>query len=317
MPSRRAVLGSSVALAATLAGCSDLNGDGTDDDGGGTTPTAGVDAAVDWLPAPEGGGDAPTPQFTATDFEQIAALDDRFDGYDPTRMPPVRYDPDPIGVGLADLSYAVHTSWSFRQAVRGEFDRSAVESRLDDAGYERSETTAGFGLYAGDSADVAVGDEHVCWSASNLDDGVDPSLTAAVAAKAGDGARAVDENERLSSLVDRLGTGIRYGGEAAAEGTLESDLPGPLVARGGRTTVDGETMTTEHLLVYDGAADVPEGDARERLRADLAGLTTLLDAADLTVEVDGATLRATGTYETAAWVEAVREQTGGTTADGG
>jgi len=314
MPSRRTILSGSAAVAAALAGCAGL---GNDSDDGTDTPDGGVDdgSPLRWLPAPDGGA---TASFSANDVREVRELADSVDDYDPERMPPVRYAPDPVGVELAALDAVVHTSWSFQQAVRAEFDRSAVESRLDDEeDYERAETTAGFALYAGGNVDVAVGDGHVCWSASNLDDGVDPTLTRAVEAKAGDGTRALAANDRLSSLADHLEPGLRYAGEAAAEGTLDWNVGGPVVARGGWTTLDGETMTTEHLLLYDEAADVPEGDAREQLREDLAALSSLLDPADVTVEVDGTALRATGSYEAAAWVDVVREQTGATTtADG-
>jgi len=309
MPSRRTLLTSSAALATALAGCADLgndSGDGSDTpDGDGTTTPGGTvdDDPLGWLPAPASGT---TASFTANDIERVYELADLVEAYDPGRMPPVRYAPAPVGIDRSALAYAVHTNWSFQQAVRAEFDRAAAESRLDENGtYERAETTAGFALYAGGQVDVAVGDGRICWSASNLDDGVDPTLTAAVEAKAGDGDRALATNDRLASLVDRLGTGLEYGGEAAAEGTLDTDLPGPLIAYGGRTALDGERVTVERHLVYDGADDVPDDDARDDLLADLAETTQPLSAADLTAEVDGDALVVSGTIEASAWVEAL------------
>jgi hypothetical protein len=318
---RRDVLERTAGLAATgvlagLAGCLD-DGESTptpDDTEAPTesatptdspTPTPPAFELTDWLPAPSTldlgesfGVGVLRPAALAPDADALGS-----DYYD--RLTAVRGLLDLVGVGGEDV--ATHAAIQGGSVIEAPFDRSSVESALEDGGYEASGTREGFTVFEGtadaDQEDrvVAVGDGVLVVGHEGRGDASPRDIvTATVDAGAGATDRLVDAEPSGADLLDRIGdadmavgvlrdppteTRARYG-KFAGNGAL-----------GWRVAVDGDRSGVELHLVFESEDDADADAVQEWV--DGAGPGSLFDRLEGTsVEADGAAVVVEGTIPT-------------------
>lgn len=320
-PERRDVLKRTASIATTgalagLAGCLDDEGSTTTPEDteapteSGTptdspTPTPAAFTFTDWFPAPatldlgESFGVAILrPAALASDADALGT-----DYYD--RLVAVRGTLDLVGVAGEDV--ATHAAIKGGSVIEVAFDRSVVESALEDGGYEASGTREGFTVFEA-TADsdhegrvVAVGDGVLVVGHENRGSATPRDVvTASIDAGAGAADRLVDAEPSAGTLLDRVGPGdiaaailreppteteARYG-RFAGNGAL-----------GWRVSVDGDQSTVQFHLVFESESDADADAVQEWV--DGGGPGSLFDRLEGTsVESDGAVVVVDGTIPT-------------------
>jgi len=279
MPTRRQFLGRAAALAgagcvAALAGCSS----------GSASGTAGY---TDWLAAPELFGG----RRYFFDFYDVAAIRDHRGTFDPSAYEAYRawaadgYDHfglpfDAVDEELLGVNRRV-------TALRGEWDRAALDERLRAAGYVKADPHAGFDLYWHRIAELAVAlDDDRLLRARRTARSPLGTVRLFVDVGTGEKRRYVQADPVVAELTDRLGEATYVHGFPHLR-TDETEVErGEFLgaqARGLARTIDGTETTDRVVVTFDDESDV----VREDLAAWTRNASFFDDARSVDLERDG------------------------------
>jgi hypothetical protein len=274
--SRRAVIRASVTaaglgLAGSLAGCSQLDSLGSsadespDDDTATDTTTS---SYQQWLPAPMA-LDAEHYYFEAVDYEGLQAnephfADSVYSDYAETDL----FRELDIPVDSVESAIFLEPIADRRSpaVVQGEFTEQDVTETLAEFGYEEQSPAGDYAVYVGGSA-IGVTDGRLVFT----DDSERADIDAILNAKAGDGTRYGGASEVMATLLARLGTAtFVYGATSNPTPPDDADPANGLLAGnigfGYQDDVDGETTTTEIVLLFE-SADAVDWMPSPRTRA--------------------------------------------------
>lgn len=251
---------------AGLAGCSGLpNPFGSSGLGFTDLPRPGSTDPVyrEWLPAPAELDDDAYGSLVASPA-QFRSLGDAVPGGFWQHRREIQLRLDYLGVGFDDYDWVVLAGET--SVVAASFDRGAVESAVDDAGYDPAGEHRGFALFDRDDRPrtVAVGDGHLVWS-EGWDPGPErdtlaPTTTVRrfVDAYRGDRPRYPDTDEGLGTLASGIGTPPFAITKPDGAGTFhfylgeprEWDLP-ELLATGSAWTFDEDRTYLWGVLTFE------------------------------------------------------------------
>jgi hypothetical protein len=297
---RSSVAAAGLGLTGSLAGCSqlsDLAGDESPDDGTETETEDTTGSYRQWLPAPAA-FDAEHYYFESVDYGGLQANESHFadsvyrDYAEKELFGELDIPVESVESAMFLGPIARGTSPA---VVQGEFTEQDVASVLTDAGYEEQSPVGDYTVYVGESA-LGVTDGRLVFADAPERDVVDAIL----GAKTGDGTRYGGASEVMATLLARLGTATFVYGATSRPTPPDDAEPtnGSLagnVGFGYQDAVDGETTTTEILLLFE-SADAVDMDAI----AAYTGGDLFADYDSVSSEQDGRLVTITGTVPTSA-----------------
>jgi hypothetical protein len=256
MPTRRRFLGRAAALAgaggvAALAGC--FSGS-----------ASGAAGYTDWLAAPDLFGG----RRYFFDFYDVAAIRDHRGTFDPSAYEAYRawaadgYDHfglpfDAVDEELLGVNRRV-------TALRGEWDRAALDERLRAAGYVKADPHAGFDLYRHRTAELAVAlDGDRLLRARRTARSPLGTVRLFVDVGTGEKRRYVQADPVIAELTDRLGEATYVYGFPHLQTDETRVERGEFLgarARGLARTIDGTGTTDRVVVTFDAESDVVRED---------------------------------------------------------
>lgn len=265
---RRQVLKGGAAIGiASLAGCSELLG--------GSASTGNFQNVAQWLPEPANlADDQDHYEVTARSPSRVAELFDNslfrsqfapsLDYANP-RATDVRYT---VSAGVGGRNFDVYA---------GQFNVDWAEHQMDTADdLDRDSDVEDFAVFIRENNNgitdaYAVSNRayiHTSDSGFGFDESADAHdvLTTVIDAREGNIGRYHDRNQDMEILVDDLSFGHQLNAgtmEATEQSEPEFGEFENVVARGSTRIIDGETTTTEEVIVFEASRDVTEREIEE------------------------------------------------------
>lgn len=293
-PRRRDLLraGAGLATAAVggLAGCL------------GSLPVGGGDgggpAYARWLPARSALGDPPDARyrFLTLDVARLRDVRGRLSA-ETYRATTALFRgagnvfPDP---SAADSLVSVTTGTSGTVvALEGSFAASDLVGGVEDQGFGRTGSHAGYDLYSSERGGAIALADGTLVARGAREDAV-AEIRRAIDVGEGDAERLAAASEDADALVAELGEGLFANGTVPGGGVPASLRPDALAANGIRGRVDGGTTGVRQVLVYEGTEAAEAGPARtpagtagrlDGVSVERSGRTTLVEGSVPTAEL--------------------------------
>ncbi|WP_318567807.1 hypothetical protein [Salinigranum marinum] len=226
-----------------------------------------------WLPAP-GSIDG----FDAPEYRFLLRQPTELDYPAPVRFTTPRKrlvaDLDYLGVGYADYDRLLRTP--FGTVLDGGFDPAAVRATLDETGYRRDGSYAGYDVFARADAPrrAVLVDGAVVWASNRVHD--HPTVAALVDAHEGNLPRYHEEREAFERVTDAIGE------SRMVEHIPPNDVRTWTSAEGFR--FDGDTAYHVRTFCYPEGETPPEDELRRRSKT---GTVLTREVEDTDFRIDG------------------------------